>query len=56
LSVYALGIVAASPVGSLGAGFAASAVGPARSCALFGCTMLIVVALAWTRSGIRHME
>jgi MFS family permease len=56
LSVYALGIVACSPIGSLGAGFAASAFGPERSCALFGCAMLVVVALAWTRSRIRHME
>jgi MFS family permease len=56
LSVYALGIVATGPIGSLGAGFAASAVGPAPSCAIFGGTMMVIVALAWTRSGIRYME
>lgn len=56
LSVHALGLLGMAPVSNLGAGIVAELVGPLPACVLAGGSMIVLTALAWGFTRLRHLE
>jgi hypothetical protein len=45
-----------APVSNLGAGIVAELVGPLPACVLAGGSMIVLTALAWGFTRLRHLE
>lgn len=56
LSIHSLGLLGMAPFSNIGAGFLATAVGPLTGCGIAGSAMILLTALAWSFTAVRHLE